>query len=373
MTVRIARPVPGEAHLELVALGPIRYDRSRNSWIVSRYADVRAALAHPQLVMPDATGEPSSSLSTAIGMDVPRLPPLMAPPAWLDGVSAHANALLAEMATAPRVELVHAFAEPLAREAAARWWSLPTEVMQEALPHAQVVFESAARAECGGVQTATEQSVRALYTLLPLDRDPLVLQAFVAITQTVPAAIAGALWALLQHPEAYAWLRGGASDRELMSATDELLRFAGPSRALFRAARGALVLQGVPISDGDAITLQVGAANHDGAAFAEPNALLLTREGPPHLALGAGTHPCAGGAVVRQLLRAALRSVAHHEIVLVPLAPEHSATWFDGFSARALRTLWCGTSRSEQGRIAQPSLAPTKTDSGCVVPATRLT
>jgi hypothetical protein len=315
--------------------------------MVSRYTDVRAALAHPQLVLPDATGKSSSVPAVATVMEADRLPPLMAPPAWLDGVTTHADALLDAVVTAQRVELVQSFAEPLARQAAARWWSLSSAVMADALPHAQVVFETAARAEWGGVQMATEESVRALCTLLPLDRDPLVLQAFVAMTQTVPAAIAGALWALLQHPEGYAWLKGGVSDREAMRATDELLRIAGPSRALFRVAHGAVELQGVRMADGDAITLLVGAANHDGAVFAEPHTLLFTREAPPHLALGAGTHPCAGGAVVRQLLRATLRSVAHHPVALVPLAPEIPAVWFDGFAMRALRTLWCGVSRTD--------------------------
>ena len=76
------------------------------------------------------------------------------------------------------------------------------------------------------------------------------VQAFVALSQTLPSFLANAWLTLLQHPEEA--LQLGAQPDLLPGAMEELLRYATPSRAQFRRALEAVNIGGTKSNKGSA-------------------------------------------------------------------------------------------------------------------------
>jgi len=66
-----------------------------------------------------------------------------------------------------------------------------------------------------------------------------------------------------------------------------------------RYARTALQVGGVTIGAGDLVLLDNGAANHDPAAFTDPERFEVTRPGVAHLTFGHGARYCIGAPLAR--------------------------------------------------------------------------
>ncbi|MGW0432564.1 cytochrome P450 [Micromonospora sp. NPDC003197] len=77
-------------------------------------------------------------------------------------------------------------------------------------------------------------------------------------------------------------------------AVDELVRFASPVQATARVCVTDTQIADVQISAGQAVTLLLGAANHDPARFPEPESWQPNRRANPHLGFGRGAHSCLG-------------------------------------------------------------------------------
>jgi cytochrome P450 len=158
------------------------------------------------------------------------------------------------------------------------------------------------------------------------------VQAFVALSCTLPALLAGSWLALLEqdHPgPAHPWLL--EPEGPLPAALlEELLRLGGPARLLYREVGGG---QGEP---GGLLELDLAAANRDPDVFPSPLRLDPLRRGPPHLALGRGPHACAGASVVRMALRTATEALFRHAAHVELAAPPD---WLEGLAIRAPLTL----------------------------------
>ena len=119
-----------------------------------------------------------------------------------------------------------------------------------------------------------------------------------ALSQTLPCFLANAWLALLRHPAEMRALRG---EPGLMpNAIEELLRYAGPSRAQFRRATAGFELGGATLAADDRAILMLASANRDPEQFAEPDRLDLRRPAPRHLAFGSGAHACIGAPLIRR-------------------------------------------------------------------------
>nr|BFE65941.1 cytochrome P450 [Dactylosporangium thailandense] len=103
--------------------------------------------------------------------------------------------------------------------------------------------------------------------------------------------------ALLQHPEQLAKVR--AEPELLGPAIEELMRFDTPLQMFERWVFEDIEVHGVTIPRGSEVALLFGSANHDPAAFAEPEALDVTRRDNPHISFGAGIHYCLGAPLAR--------------------------------------------------------------------------
>ncbi|HMN93619.1 MAG TPA: cytochrome P450 [Hydrogenophaga sp.] len=125
--------------------------------------------------------------------------------------------------------------------------------------------------------------------------------------ETTTNLIGNGLILLQEFPQArqqlLADLRAAGSDevREqvLTLAVDECLRFESSNQLGNRRALRATPVGGVDLPEGALVTLCIGAANRDPAAFEEPEVFNLRRDSNRHLAFGFGIHQCAGLSLAR--------------------------------------------------------------------------
>ena len=139
--------------------------------------------------------------------------------------------------------------------------------------------------------------------------------------ETTTNLIGNGLHALLQHP---AQLRRLVAEPGLVnSAVEELLRFESPLQLNNRLATAPVEISDRTLPAGTFITLGVGAANRDPAAFAQAHQLDITRKPNNHLAFGQGAHACSGMNVARLEARIALgRLLARYPRLAAAGAPQ---------------------------------------------------
>jgi pentalenolactone synthase len=109
--------------------------------------------------------------------------------------------------------------------------------------------------------------------------------------------------ALLAHPEQWQALR--QNPEHVTTAVEEILRTWGAGGSgIPRYARSDLDIDDTAVRAGELVLLDISAANHDPAAFDEPDCFDLTRPGPTHVAFGYGSRYCLGAPLARVELQA---------------------------------------------------------------------
>lgn len=116
--------------------------------------------------------------------------------------------------------------------------------------------------------------------------------------QTIVDLIGNGTLALLRHPEQYASLR--ADPGLLPAAIEEFVRYDGAVElGISRFTTGPVTLGGVTIpGDGQVVLLSIASADRDPAQFADPDRLDLNRPGG-HMGFGHGIHYCLGASLAR--------------------------------------------------------------------------
>lgn len=308
---------------------------ARAVWTLCTYADVHAALRDDRLA-PYGVGARGDDTHRVVRAAVQQeLPPALLS-RWREALGARAAQRLADLHAGDRVDLVRDVAQPLARAAAQQVLGIPPQRVAACLPLAATLFEESAMARSGAPSAALAQAATQLAALLEGYGGAGTVQSFVALTHTVPALTGGAMLALLQHPEQLRWLRASYDANTLAAATNELLRFAGPSRAVFRVALAPTSIGRNAIAAGDEVVLLLQHANRDPWMFADPEQLDVQRAESGHLALGAGAHGCVGGSIVRMMLRECVATFVLSAREFDLDDPDGgSVTWLDGFALRA--------------------------------------
>lgn len=127
---------------------------------------------------------------------------------------------------------------------------------------------------------------------------------FMAGMETTAAFLANSCLALFEHPEERErWTRGDVSDE---TATEELLRLAGPVHMTLRVATEDTTVGSQTVKAGDLLALILAAANRDPDVFPEPDRLDLDRKGAAHIGFGEGAHSCLGAMLAKLEGRIAL-------------------------------------------------------------------
>jgi cytochrome P450 len=124
---------------------------------------------------------------------------------------------------------------------------------------------------------------------------------------TTTALLGSGTVALLNDPQALAWLRAQPGDELPESAVEELLRFESPAKIMLRMVTQTHERAGHLFEAGQTVYMGIGAANRDPQLFVDPHQLNLQRDPNPHLTFGYGRHFCLGAYLARLEIRHAMR------------------------------------------------------------------
>lgn len=305
--------------------------------VLHRFAEVRAALRCADLAAPGVT-VPHDQSHHAVRHSVRE----QASAASLLELRDPFATQLCLLLEAPRTSLPWCFvanvAVPWALAVTGQLMHLTPACVQGGAALAANVFESAAHSENGDSTPEALAATSALYQLLanaaPANVAPAnaaAVQTFVALTQSLPALLANAVHALLLHTEQYAWLRG-QHHTTYAAAAHELLRFATPTRAVYRRALCDTIIGERVIATGSLVVLQLAAANRDPVRFTNPDTLQLATGRAGHLSFGAGAHHCSGTPIVQALLECLLEALVTSPVTLALAGP---VSWLNGVALSA--------------------------------------
>lgn len=141
----------------------------------------------------------------------------------------------------------------------------------------------------------------------------------VAGNETTTNAIGNGLLAMHQNGDQMTLL---GRNRDLInSAVEETLRYDSPIQGLFRTVRSDVELPSGELAAGSRVLLLYGSANRDSSVFEDGDTLRVTRNPTGHVAFGAGIHACVGAALARMELRLLADEIARRRMRLLPAGP----------------------------------------------------
>lgn len=278
------------------------FDSGRNAWVLSRYADVLAALHEHRLRSLGKEDREESGKLRARSEIQDAFSPIHIS-TWQGPMEVLAQRAVDGLPAGVSVDLVEQYAQPWCLDLAilaTRADPHDRERLSELSGHA---FASTGEPDGSPLQARAAAASAELQAILQKGGVPMAEPSFVGIAQTLPRLLAGAWFALLDHPSEWARLR---AQPELMPrASEELLRYAGTVRSVVRRARDAVELAGVRIAEGDRVILMLAAANRDPAQFADPDRLDVARHAAGQVGLGIGRNACAGAGLIRMAVAVA--------------------------------------------------------------------
>jgi len=119
----------------------------------------------------------------------------------------------------------------------------------------------------------------------------------VAGNETTTNLIGSSMLALFRSPDQMERLQNDPS--LISSATEELLRYAGPVQGTGRVPKEDVEIAGHTFHEGEMVFTLVAAGNRDPAHYENPERLDVARNPTDHLAFGDGIHFCLGAPLAR--------------------------------------------------------------------------
>ena len=163
---------------------------------------------------------------------------------------------------------------------------------------------------------------------------PLRESGFVALSQTMVHLLGNVWIALINHPEE--WSRLHRQPALIARGVEELLRFAGLTRLVYRRAVANTVINGICIRQGEWLTLRIFAANRDPVRFSDPHTVSVMRRSLGQVSLGAGRNACVGAPLIRTATLAATYTLVERFPNLRLLSP---VSWRGGDGFRSPSSL----------------------------------
>ncbi|HVV22290.1 MAG TPA: cytochrome P450 [Pseudonocardiaceae bacterium] len=356
------------------------------AWLVTRYADVRAAMADPRLgkdsrrmmelfshVLPAdrrEDGDGGQLMAHMLNSDPPdherlrRLVNKAFTARRIEQLRPRIQQIADELLAAidqPEVDLLDAFAFPLPITVICELLGVPTDDRDDfrkwsnlLLSDADDVEEQAAAVAMtnylvGLIAAKREHPGDDMLSALVQARDEgdalseleLVSTAFllmVAGHETTVNLIGNGTLALINHPDQMAALRADPS--LLPGAIEEFLRYQGPlNHATFRFTLEPTEIGGVAIPAGEFVMVSLLSANRDPDRFPDPDELDIRRDTQGHMAFGHGIHYCLGAPLARLEAGIAFRGLLDRFGSIDLAVPAAELVWRPGTLIRGLERL----------------------------------
>ena len=373
-------------------------DSSNRVWMVTRYDDVRGALADPRLYKdwagkltppdwePDVVeGFLSKHLLNLDPPDHTRLRKLVNKaftPRRVAGLRPRVAEITASLLDAMEsraasgsgvVDLIEEFAFPLPVTVICELVGIPVEDRDEFQAWSHATVSSVASPEefqAAGlamyryftdlVAAKRERPGDDLLSALiqtqdsgdSLDERELIAMLFLLLIaghETTANLIASGTLALLSHPAEFARLR--SSPALLPGAVEELLRYCSPVKhATERFTVSPVEIGGETIPGREWVLAVISSANRDPSRFPDPDRLDLLRETSGHIAFGHGMHYCLGAPLARLEAEIAFGALLARFPGLSLAAPESSLRWRPSSLIHGLESL--------PVRLREPAASP---------------
>ncbi|WP_409237595.1 cytochrome P450 family protein [Streptomyces sp. PA5.6] len=354
----------------------------RPAWLVTRYDDVREALANPLLSLDKSHALPGGYRGLALppaldanllNMDPPdhtrirslvgraftrrRVEQLRVP------IRRTADALLDAVEPLGRADLVAAYAAPLpitvicdllgvpddGRRDFREWTDAllsPDPAHPEKAKHAVVAMLGFFTGLLADKRRHPADDLLSDLVAVRdagdrLSEDELMSLAFLILFagyENTVHLIGNAALALLDHPEQFAALRDDPT--RLPAAVEEFQRYEGPAPlAIRRFPVEDITIAGVTVPAGETVLLSLGSANRDPGRFPDPDRLDLDRATAGHVALGHGIHHCLGAPLARLETEIAVGALVERFPRLALAVPRDEIRWRPSMRSRGLREL----------------------------------
>ncbi|MER7015276.1 cytochrome P450 [Saccharopolyspora sp. NPDC000359] len=356
------------------------------AWVVTRYDDVRSALANPGLrkdfrrypdlfarnTMRNRPGFVHPALvAHMLNTDPPdhaRLRKLVTKAFTLRRIQEMrprieqiATELLDAMDGQREVDLVESFAFPLPITVICEMIGMPARDLDDFRDWCVTLISGGEPEE---VQRAADDTKEYLLDLIAKKREEPVADLFGALVharddgdqltetelvsmvflllvaghETTVSLIASGVLALLKDQELFAALR---ADRSLIpGAIEEFLRYDGPlNMATFRYTNEPTEIGGVVIPADEFVMLALTSANRDEDQFPDPDQVDITRDTSGHLAFGHGIHYCLGAPLARLEVEIAFNRLFDRFDHIQLAAAAADLRWREGVVIRSLDAL----------------------------------
>jgi cytochrome P450 len=327
---RLDSPVPPENE-------PAYFDEALEAWVLSRHADILAALRAPGLATASSEGELSGVDDIGARMRAEAVEALN--PAqinrWREELEPECAALAATLRAEAPVDLIAEYARPLCLASAAIVSGVSRELAHSFEPNTRRISVATADPEDDLLREHARHAAKELGGCFSSGPKSLRELAFVALSQTMPCLLGSAWFGLIEHPRQWSLLH--LRPELTAQAIEELLRYAGLTRTLSRRASSDLDLNGVTIRAGERVVLRIFAANRDPARFAQPNQVEAVRRDGGHLTLGAGKHACVAANLIRTIAIAVTLPLVRRFAGAVLGRP---VDWQGGSGFRYPKSLW---------------------------------
>jgi Cytochrome P450 len=360
----VANPYP--LYHRLRSEAPFHWDFVLCGWFLTRYADVRAALADPRLTTNNSAFD-VSQLPHDLQNNLAPLGRVMKRVVLYNDALEHerlrrplnrafnpaaferlrpemetlAHELLAKAERRGSMDVVSGYSEPFADYMIGALLGLPDadraefiewcDCLNKFATSRRMAHETVLRAK-GAVKSfeAVRAYVRAMITARRKNfADDVIGRSFAVEANEAPptedevlancvffvhtgarnmsASITNAVVALLRHPEQFARLR--EDPKSITTAAEELLRYETPVQVSIRGVPEEIEFADRRVGPKQLLVLLLGAANRDPEQFADPDRLDLMRHPNRHVSFGAGPHGCVGGWMARFGLAIAIGAI----------------------------------------------------------------
>ncbi len=371
---------PYPAYAQLRDDAPVRRVERADGvvWLISRFADVKAALVDPRLskdwryTLPpeERAAQPATPIPMMILMDPPghtrlrklvsRVFTLRRTEALRPRVEQVAAELIAALPPSGRVDLMPSYAFLLPVLVICELLGVPASDRDDFAAWSNTMVDDQtqdqsmeAAANLHGylsqlVEAKRAQPDDALISALVEDADDdrltpdelvaMAMMLLIAGHETTVNLIGNGMLALLTHPDQLDLLR--RRPELLPAAVEEFLRWDSPVHStLARFAAEDVEYAGVPIPAGSVVILSLAAANRDPARFAEPAVLRIDRDDAGHTAFGHGLHHCLGAQLARIEGQEAIGALLAARPDMTLAVPPADLVYRHSTLVRGLRTL----------------------------------